>query len=454
MVSDDIVRQEIQHVDAARIVAHTRGLAEAITSGDTTSALTLASPLASGLGIENLILVDKQGREITHLILTPEGQVLEVEEAIGAGNAPIVRKILDSDDPESLPQRGIGINPADGRFYYLTAIPVHLEKKLAGVVIVGTSLDTLLPFLKSTSSADVIVYAENGEAIATSLRAGVVSPDILASYSITEAEFQQITNSSNLIPGENFVADGRWYSLAQGVLLVGNDRLGAFAVILPLNFVVQAGAVSRNTYLAIFTTGMLAVILIGYLITRRIVVPLSKLVIASKAIASGDLNRRTEVKSNDEIGELATSFDHMTQNLQQRTMELEKTNRALERIDNTKSRFIHISAHELRTPLTLVQGYAQIMEHKANADPELATLASGILQGTDRMTEVINNMLDVSRIDNKSLIVNPKNIKIKPLVTKAKKSFDTAIAERNLTFKVIELEKLPWLSANLSPMLN
>ena len=159
MVSDDIVRQEIQHVDAARIVAHTRGLAEAITSGDTTSALTLASPIASGLGIENLILVDKQGREITHLILTPEGQVLEVEEAIGAGNAPIVRKILDSDDPESLPQRGIGLNPADGRFYYLTAIPVPLEKKLAGVVIVGTSLDTLLTFFKSTFSADVIVYA-------------------------------------------------------------------------------------------------------------------------------------------------------------------------------------------------------------------------------------------------------------------------------------------------------
>lgn len=117
VVSDDIVRQEIQHVDAARIVAHTRGLAEAITSEDTTSALTLASPLASGLGIENLILVDKQGREITHLILTPEGQVLEVEEAIGAGNAPIVRKILETDDPESLPQRGIGINLADGRFY-------------------------------------------------------------------------------------------------------------------------------------------------------------------------------------------------------------------------------------------------------------------------------------------------------------------------------------------------
>ena len=62
---------------------------------------------------------------------------------------------------------------------------------------------------------------------------------------------------------------------------------------------------------------------------------------------------------------LASSFDDMTDHLQQRTFELEKANKDLEQMDRAKMRFIQIAAHELRTPLTLVQGYAQMVQIKA-----------------------------------------------------------------------------------------
>jgi methyl-accepting chemotaxis protein len=95
---------------------------------------------------------------------------------------------------------------------------------------------------------------------------------------------------------------------------------------------------------------MIAVIGIGYFVARLIINPLYKLVHTSRAIADGDLTKRTEIQSRDEIGVLANSFDTMTEHLQQRTLELEKTNRILEQMDRTKMRFIQISAHELRTP--------------------------------------------------------------------------------------------------------
>jgi signal transduction histidine kinase len=450
VVSDDFARQEVKHVESARILAFTRGLAEALSDGDRESVISLAKPTASGLGIEDLILIDSNGHEILHLIRGPDGSLQEVAQATGAGNLSIVQNLLAAKNPDSLPQRGLGINPVDGRYYYFTALPVPLGTQIAGVVVIGTSLDTILPYLKSTSLADIILYGENGRAIATTLGAVATDKTSLETLSIGGEDYLQIVSSNDLVHGENFSLDGRWYSLARGSLRVSNNRLGAFAVVLPLNFVLQAGAVSRNTYIVLFTGAMIAVVLIGYFISRLIINPLVSLVHTSRAIAGGDLKQRTGIRSGDEIGVLANTFDSMTENLQQRTIELEKTNRALEQMDKTKVSFISVSAHELRTPLTLIDGYAQMlrMQAKEKGDAELESLAQGILDGSHRMTDVVNSMLDVSRIDSKTLKVSPVELEPGVVVEKACRTFKTDLIERKLTLETRGLDGLPLIQAD------
>jgi signal transduction histidine kinase len=134
---------------------------------------------------------------------------------------------------------------------------------------------------------------------------------------------------------------------------------------------------------------MFGVIVIGYLVARMIINPLSTLVSASRAIANGDLTQRTKINTRDEIGVLSNTFDQMTENLQERTIELENSNRILEQMDRTKMRFIQVSAHELRTPMTLVQGYAQMAQLKANGNADMERYAKGMLEGTGRMVEII-----------------------------------------------------------------
>ena len=175
---------------------------------------------------------------------------------------------------------------------------------------------------------------------------------------------------------------------------------------------------------------MVGVILIGYFVARLIINPLLSLVRTSRAIADGDLTQRTEIKTNDEIGVLANTFDHMTENLQQRTLDLERTNKILEQMDRTKMRFIQISAHELRTPLTLVQGYAQMVNVKAKDRADLTKYTNGILDGTSRIVEIIDNMLDVSRIDTNQLEAMSVPMEIEPIIEKVKKTFQTAFEER------------------------
>lgn len=448
VVSDTIARQEIRHLEAARIIAHTRGLGEALRAGDSGQVTLLAQPAAGGLNVESLLVFDAQGREALHLIKQFNGTIMDVSQPGPAATLPIVERLLAENNPDSLPQRALALDPVDGRYYYFSTIPVVSENQVVGAVVVGTSLNTLLISLESTSLADVIIYKEGGQAIASSLGTPDTQALFLRTISIPPELYQEIIKQDNTVEGETISADGRSYSLARGPLQVADDRIGVFAVVLPLDFVVQSGSVNRNYYVILYSAAMISVILIGYSVARLIINPLSKLVRTSRAIANGDLTKRTEIVSQDEIGVLANTFDEMTANLQQRTLELEKTNRVLEQMDRTKMRFIQVAAHELRTPLTLVQGYAQMIKMKSKENEEFMQYTAGILDGSSRMGEIISSMVDISRIDTNQLEIMPEEMRLDFILEKVRQVFQPALNERSLDLTMTGLVDLPPICAD------
>jgi len=447
VVSDNFVRQEVAHVETGRIVAYTSGLAEALRREDREAVLALVEPLVSGLSIQNLILITPRGTELVHIV-QEDGEIQRVEENTGAAGSPIVQPYLQNRDEQEPPRRALGVNLVNDQYYYYTAIPVPLDDGFAGVVVIGTAIENILPFLKSTSLADVIIYGADGRAIGTTLGAGSADENTLNMISISDEDFRSLIVQDDVVTGENFELDGRWYRLARGPLQVGNDRVGVFAVVLPLNFVIQSTLDNRTTYVLLFTLVMLGVIAIGFSVTRLIINPLYSLVQTSQAIAGGDLDKRTGIKSNDEIGTLANTFDEMTARLKERTEELERTNELLTRMDKTKSNFIQISAHELRTPLTLIMGYSQMLEDKVKDDAEAAMLAKGILDGSERMTDIVGSMLDVSRIDSNSLFLKKTELQVEQLVNKVHKGFAPALKERRIKFETEGLDALPMIPAD------
>lgn len=448
VVSDGVARQDIKHYEVARLVAFTTGVAEALQKGNAATVSELAKPIAGGLDAENLIFIDLQGQELLHLVKDKDRTFQEVVIQNVSGRWAFVQTLLQSRDPESMPQRGIMLNPANQRQYYYSAIPIALDDQMVGLVVVGTSLDTLLANLKSTSLADLVFYDASGRALGTTLAGQENSPTFLETLSLTPDLSQKINDSNGLVSGANFLVDGRWYSLARGALRVGNDRLGTFGVVLPLDFVITSGAISRNTYILIFAVAMLLVILMGYIISRLIINPLHSLMLTSQAIAGGDLTQRTGVSSRDEIGSLAQSFDEMTRRLQERTVELERANAILEQMDKTKESFISVSAHELRTPLTLIQGYSQMMQTQVDQYPNLKPIVKGLVEGSDRMLEIVNSMLDVTRIDANMLKPVVDKVQIILIVMRAEKVFQTALKDRKIAFSTDGLKDAPIIMAD------
>ncbi len=117
--------------------------------------------------------------------------------------------------------------------------------------------------------------------------------------------------------------------------------------------------------------------------------------------------------------------------------ELESTREVLERLDKSKSDFIAIAAHELKTPLTLIEGYSAMLSEQVRQDPkQVEEMLKGIGNGTRRLREIIDDMVDVSLIDNDMLSLNYQPVWLNRLLNLIRQEIDATIKERQLTFSI------------------
>ena len=109
---------------------------------------------------------------------------------------------------------------------------------------------------------------------------------------------------------------GRDYDLLYGRLDVRDQAVGLYSVGLSTHFIFSANATTRLQMALLFGTGMAAVLAIGFLLAHLLTQPLLRLVRTARLVTAGDLTARSDVKSSDEIGILASSLDEMTEKLQ------------------------------------------------------------------------------------------------------------------------------------------
>ncbi|MBI5963620.1 MAG: cyclic nucleotide-binding domain-containing protein [Chloroflexi bacterium] len=134
------------------------------------------------------------------------------------------------------------------------------------------------------------------------------------------------------------------------------------------------------------------------------------------------------------INIIRTTLNRMRENDQIAIQVLQTTNKVLRQLDRNKLEFIQVAAHELRTPLTVLKGYVSVLgsspDIKANA--ALGEVMSGILKGADRMHEVVNTMLDVTRIDNEALKIAAVPVPLKRVIADVVHDFSKTAAERQI----------------------
>lgn len=155
-----------------------------------------------------------------------------------------------------------------------------------------------------------------------------------------------------------------------------------------------------------------------------------------------------------ENARLYDNLERFNQQLEQmvmeRTEELRRAYDLLERLDRTKSNFISVTSHELRTPITVLKGYSQMLlqNQVIESDPAMASMVNGIYTGAVRMHEIVNSMLDIAKIDSKSLQLSTEPLALILLLKRVVGNIEQALRQRNLSLELVGLDELPSVEAD------
>jgi signal transduction histidine kinase len=120
----------------------------------------------------------------------------------------------------------------------------------------------------------------------------------------------------------------------------------------------------------------------------------------------GELNYRLKVKSADEMGELARSFNDMADEVQASFGRSEEARRKAEEANKLKSDFLANVSHELRTPLNGILGYAELLSLDLQ-DPEQQEFAATIHSSGQHLLDVVNDLLDLAKIEAGRMELKP-----------------------------------------------
>jgi two-component system sensor histidine kinase MtrB len=147
---------------------------------------------------------------------------------------------------------------------------------------------------------------------------------------------------------------------------------------------------------SLLTSGALLVLLtagIVFLVTRQVITPVRLARRVAERIASGRLEERMHVHGEDDIARLATSFNQMTDALQQQIRQLVELSRA-------QRQFVSDVSHELRTPLTTVRMAGDVLHDSRGSFEPVAARAAELLQKElDRFENLLADLLEISRFD-------------------------------------------------------
>ncbi len=118
--------------------------------------------------------------------------------------------------------------------------------------------------------------------------------------------------------------------------------------------------------------------------------------------------------------------------------EMADVQRKMEQLDRSKSSFISVAAHELKTPLTLIEGYASMIRDAALQSNKtgLDGLLEGVSTGIHRLRQILDDMIDVSLIDNNLLSITWQPVQVGQLLDLLKGELESTIRDRKQTLEI------------------
>jgi len=178
-------------------------------------------------------------------------------------------------------------------------------------------------------------------------------------------------------------------------------------------------------------------VLLSFVLSKTLVVPIQKLTRAAERVAEGDFSPHIHGNASDEIGELAHTFNNMAEQLKATVAQLEQ---AAER----QKEFVANVSHELRTPLTSVRSYAEtILETPGLEAPVREDLLRVVVDESDRMTQIVQDLLTLAQLDSRRRSQPMETFALQHAVERTLRSLALTAKEKDICIETHFPEDMP-----------
>lgn len=184
--------------------------------------------------------------------------------------------------------------------------------------------------------------------------------------------------------------------------------------------------IQRGIYGAVvsFMLFLTLIVFVLWVLRKYVLHPIDALTFAATAVASGNLDQRVRVTSENEVGKLQRIFNQMISDLQKQQrayaywVEDEKARDAAEQANKAKSAFLASMSHELRTPLTSIIGFSELLqlESKHHGDVVVISDLEKIRVAGQHLLALVNNVLDFSKIEADKMELHLESFRVVEVV--------------------------------------
>ena len=223
-----------------------------------------------------------------------------------------------------------------------------------------------------------------------------------------------------------------------GVLYDENkdETIYAFSSLQPVNEAVQ---VIKEFYLYFYIGAIITILLLSFIYSNMIAKPLIKITKTASKMAKLDFTEKCVVKSEDEIGALATSLNLLSENLNSALTSLTDANTQLEKdiekekkLTEMRKDFVAAVSHELKTPITLIEGYTLALNDDVLEGEEKQYFIDVIMDESRKMNSLVSDMLDLSQLESGNFKLIKEKFYLNELVESVTKKFSTILNEKRI----------------------
>lgn len=187
----------------------------------------------------------------------------------------------------------------------------------------------------------------------------------------------------------------------------------------PVNELKQARYAVFKYFLISAGAAVVIAFVLVYIFSLRLSNPLKQIKNAAGRIANGEFEKRLSIKSKDEIGELAKTFNQMAL--------------ALQNIEEMRRGFIANVSHELRTPMTSIRGFIEGILDGTIPSENHRHYLSIVRDETNRLNRLVNDLLDLAKMESGEMELNVTDFNINELVRQCVIKLETLLIEKGLT---------------------